>query len=788
MLIHRFIAPATFAFSLFFLLAPEINAMNVDSIPDDAYVTVSPEGHLQLKGKRVRYWGIIHASIVGNDAWWQRNLSRGNPTPEERAKRIEKRKKDLAGFADRIADLGFNLVRLWDKPSLKPYTKGDGSGDDLLAWFIVELDKRNIKIWNSGLMVGGAKAEDVDLVKDPATAAAWQKAVKESKGEASVWSPARVWDRRIEAAAIRSRAAFANWKNEYKDGMRWADDPQVVVWELENEERWQQKMYRGEWMSLPRFFQDELIQQWNGFLKARYGTDAKLTQAWLGLLPGETLKDKTIQLMPMLDKTSAIMPSDANPQVLGLLKKTAKQKYGRDYFNRQRGADVVEFLEKILIESKAREKEALEKEGKSTRLSPCITGTAEGYDIHDLYKYQHSDATAIATYMNGMHHDSTYKRFPWYSGLEEPPRTGWNVPWLETQRIPKKPFIVYECGFENPAKYRAEWPYRIAALASIQDFDIINWHIYGSDLPDQSRENPYDGGMAYSTSDPKLSAAIGPVGLIYGNDEVMVAAMKGAGEIFKNLLLKPAPNPTTFIFGRKSLYDPATMEYGVAYGNLGDRVMPTMYRYGLNMYVDTTREEDTVIGPSFANRIFEPMPYTPTDEIEYDVQRGHLKLDAPGAAGYIGFFAQYGGPVRFHNGVVLDNVTINNPPEIAYPVAPDERYICLSLSARDGKPLDTSNNILVSLVSTSFNKGFKLDHTKFKGEFLWQANPGSIVVIGTAPVQVARAGATITAPMLNGMSYKLLDWNMKVIGTGVISGGKFDIPADKPVFCMQLTR
>ena len=779
MLTHRCFAPAALGF--FLLLTPEISAMNVDSIPDDAYVTVSPEGHLMQNGKRVRFWGII-------GHWMNtRDLDKAHESGDSSriAAAADQTRKNLVAMADRMVDMGFNLVRLWAAPTLKPYKKGDLSCDDLYAGFLVELDKRNIRIWNSVLMGGAARIDDVNLVNDPATAEAWKQAVKKAGGEISCWSCARVWDRRIEAAAMRNRAKYANWRNAYKGDLRWADDPQVVVWELENEERWQQKMFRGEWLSLPRFFQDELIQQWNGFLKTKYGTDAKLCDAWLGLLPGESMAAKTIQLMPLLDKTSAIMPSDANPQVLALLKKTAGQKYGREHFNRQRGADVVEFLVKILIESKTREKEALEKEGKSTRLSPCIMGTAEGYDIHDLYKYQFSDATAIATYMNGFHHDSTYKRFPWYSGLEEPPRTGWNVPWLETQRIPNKPFIVYECGFENPAKYRAEWPYRILALASIQDFDIINWHIWGH-LPDQSRKNPWDGAMAYSH--PEWNKGAGPLGLIYQNDEVYTAALKGAGEIFKNDLLKPAPKPTTFVFGTKSLYDPSTMDYGIAYGRIGDRVMPTAYRYGLQMYCDTSREDDTVIGPAFANRIFEPMPFKPTEQIEFDWHKGHLKLDAPGAVGYVGFFAQYGGPVKFSNGIILDKVTMKNDSGIAYPVTNDELYVCFSAAARDGRPLNTSRDVLITLVSTSFNKGFKLDHSKFIAEFLWQENPKAVVEIGKWPVLFAKPGATITAPMLNGMKYSLVDWHMKTIGTGVISGGKFDIPADKPVFCMQLTR
>jgi len=759
---------------------------NPDSIPDSSYVIIDKDGHLSLAGKRVRYWGIIGHWVR---TWaWDHDVNVPSDPPDVRARKLEDYRRDLVAATNRMVDIGFNLIRLWDRPEPgKEYRIGDNSPNDMLAFFLNEMDRRGIKVWMSTLMGGEATEKDVTIVNDPATADAWLSAVKKRGGRLSVWSPARIWDRRLEAVSIRYKARMADWRNLYKGGLRLADDPQVVIWELLNEERWIQKMLRGEWQREPKFLVDELLQQWNAFLTAKYGSQDKLIEAWIGLLPGESLIDRTIQLTPMVNRTSIIMPSDANPQVLELLKKTAGQKYGRDHFNRQRGADVIEFFLDIQREHKLREIAALKKLGKSCRLSPCIEGTAEGYDIHDLYKFQFSsDAVAIATYMNGMHHDSTHQRFPWYSGLEELPRTGWNVPWMETQRIPGKPYVVYECGMENPAKYRAEWPYRITSLASIQDFDIINWHIF--DNHTHTKAEGYKGTMMYTHSDPKVNASEGPIGLVYANDEVFTSALKACSRIFCNFELKAPENPTTFVFGKKSLYDPATMDYGVAYGQYGNMIMPTTYRYGSRMYIDTARNDDQVIGPVYQQRIFEPNPIKPTNQIEYNWQKGYLKFDAPQTAAWIGFFAEQRGPVVFNNGITLDNVTIVNDKGIAYPVAEDERYIAFSVSAQDGKPLSKSKTVLISLVSTSFNKGFKLDESKFKSEYLWQANPGAIVERGAGPALYARAGARITAPMLDGMRYVMKDWHMEVIGKGTVSGGKIIVPATKPIFTIELTR
>jgi len=37
--------------------------IDVSAIPLDKYVTVSPDGHLQCEGKRVRYWGFIGIGV-----------------------------------------------------------------------------------------------------------------------------------------------------------------------------------------------------------------------------------------------------------------------------------------------------------------------------------------------------------------------------------------------------------------------------------------------------------------------------------------------------------------------------------------------------------------------------------------------------------------------------------------------------------------------------------------------------------------------------------------------------
>jgi hypothetical protein len=475
--------------------------------------------------------------------------------------------------------------------------------------------------------------------------------------------------------------------------------------------------------------------------------------------------------------------NDANPAVIESLK-VMKSNFTRDDFTRARGEDVVEFFTTLIIDYKQDDHNAVKTWGRSCKLSPLVWDCGNCFQIQSTYMHQRADAVSTCAYIKGMAHDPTYKRWPFHSGLEAPPRICWDVPWFEQSSVKGKPHFVYETQIDCRTKYRAEYPARIAALAAIQDWDIVNWHIYGHSA-DSSKENPFDGQIQ-----------VWHDYLGYGSDEVQCSAMKACAEIFKNGLLKPAPKPTTFTFGRRSLYDPASMDYGRSYGDLGKKVIPTCFRYGLRFAIDPMREDDVVEGPTQTQGVYEPCPVRPNEQIEYDWSRGGLIFDAPGTISFSGFFGQCGGQVKLSNGNTIRNVTVKNPDGIAYPVTPEEGYVAITLASADGKPLTETKKAYLSAVSTSFNTGFKLDLTKNcpgmhqegpkKGppQEFWGAYP----VTGKAPVLVARVGATIECKAIDGMKYVLRDWHMRPIGEGKVEGGTITISSQQPVFIVELSR
>jgi len=758
------------------------------ALPDDQqYVTVGPDGHLQLAGKRVRFWGWIgHFNLEGKLTEYR--VAPGD-SAEVKAKKVEKTRQVYDALAQRIADLGFNMVRWWGVGNwLNPnYTPGDGSAADLAAYSMAALEKRGIRMWMTALNDFGMAdpAQDAGLVDDPATAAAWTEAVKALSDRSPRARDVGAWDERMRQVHLRRMRAIADWPNQYKNGMRLGDDPQMAVWELTNEEWMFSHMTNGDWQALPKFFKDELQARWSAFLKARYQDDAGLTKAWGFLLPGESLDKHTVLIAPLASPSNGKAFNDANPAAVAALT-AQKQTFSRDDFTRQRGADVIEFFVDLQVKYKTDRRDFAKTLGKSLKLSPTLLDTGSGFQIQAVWLHQHGDASSMCTYLWQTAIDRQQPRFPFVSGLEEMPRMAMGIPWAEVGRIPGKPFFVYEFQTNNPDKYRAEVPYRMAALGAIQDWDIINFHLFGRpDDPDDP--HPYAKPINYSSKDVSIE------GVHFKNDEIYASAMKAAGTFFINGTLKPVAKPTVMTFGKRSLFDPVSAEYGKSFGDLGANIAPTTWRYGCHMQIDPSKDGDSVDGRTAERGLHEACPIRPTDEITFDWHEGCMKFDAPGGVSWTGFFANQRGPVTFANGVKLADVEVRNDEGVNYPVGKDELYVSFAAVADDGKPLAQAKKVIVSLVSTSFNWGFKLDENMVaRGDMGQTGKPFEKMnyggnVPGKPPVAYVRAGATITAGPMEGMKYRMIDWDFKEIAAGTV-GKELKIPDDKPVFILELTR
>jgi len=59
---------------------------------------------------------------------------------------------------------------------------------------------------------------------------------------------------------------------------------------------------------------------------------------------------------------------------------------------------------------------------------------------------------------------------------------------------------------------------------------------------------------------------------------------------------------------------------------------------------------------------------------------------------------------------------------------------------------------------------------------------------GVLPVLVWRVSATVEAPMLEGVRYRLLDWRLRQIRAGTVKGGVLKLRAEDPVYLVEFVR
>lgn len=768
--------------------------LSVHDIPDSAYVRVGPEGYLVLGGERVRFWSWIGHFWPEGELASQCLVLEGD-TPDVVAAKVKRRNAVFDALAERIKDLGFNMARIWlvNHDWDYDYTPGDGSMADLNAYVLYALDRQGIKVWATVFNdYGFATPDDVSAIDDADSASAWVDAVKAMGG---VVSPRQAdigaWDARMAVVHKRRMKHIAHWPNKYKGGLRLGDDPQVGVWELSNEEWMFARAVNGQWQELPSFFVEQLRSRWHGFLRQKYGSDTAMREAWSFLLPDESIDQGTVLIAPLAQPVGDKQVNDANPAALEALT-ARRQTLTRDDFTRQRGSDVLEFFSQLQIAYKTDRRDYARTLGRSLRLSPIVLDTGDGFRIQSVHLHQQGDAVAMCSYLWQTAISRSQKRFPFVSGLEETPRLSMGVPWLEVGRVPGKPFFVYEFQTNNPDKYRAEVPYRIAALGAIQDWDIINFHLFGRPN-NPSKANPYSGPLEYSVHSPGWAGAT-VEGVHYKHDEIYASAMKAAGLFFRQGLLNPVEQPTVMTFGRRSLYDPISADYGKSFGELGRKIGPTAWEHACYMRVDSTQEHDQVRGKTVERGLMESNPVRPTDQIAFNWQSGYMSFDTPSGVAWVGFLADQSQPVTFRHGVSLSDVVVINDKGMTYPVGEDELYVAFACVAQDGEPLHESRHVLISLVSTSFNWGFELNLDNVDRGFLghtgkpYEGMTRGGDIPGVPPVAYSRAGATVISAALDGMNYRLKDWHFNTIASGKVRDSKLVIPADRPVFFVDLFR
>jgi len=242
----------------------DVSFLNAKPAGVNGYIVVR-NGHFveSQTGKRIRFLGV-------NITWSTLYLDHA----------------DAAKVAAHLAKLGINIVRihrhdayqlpLWSQSSTD-HSRFDPEGLDKLDYLIAELKKNGIYV-DLNLHVSrtyGPEDGFPDSVKD----------LSEPNDKRIDYI-----DRHMIELQKQFAREYLTHLNPYT-GLSYVDDPAVAIVEINNEDAFSGGVRSDEqvdyFSSLPKPFQDEVVQAWNDYLLAKYHSTANLTRAWTaGQTPG----------------------------------------------------------------------------------------------------------------------------------------------------------------------------------------------------------------------------------------------------------------------------------------------------------------------------------------------------------------------------------------------------------------------------------------------------------------------------------------------------------------------
>jgi hypothetical protein len=709
------------------------------ALPEGQYVTVK-DGHLFHNGRRLRLWGTNFCYDV------------------------KRKGPDLELSFDRMGDAGFNGIRLnmvehgifFDPKGINTYAipatvKGSGSPMDRLDHSIYLARQRGMFFWFS---LGHAKAflsADYDVMPDDGTRKQWLKMGAET-GYLAIYV-----DPRAEKVFQEFARNILEHVNPYT-GKRYADEEAIGLYELTNEDCFvEEALARG----LPGLAGEKLAQLWNTWLKTRYKTEKGLQKAWGKLNSDESLDKGTVAFQPILE---GVETSGAGVQK----EFVSKDKKNLARYPYQRGEDLARFVCELYQDHTRRFVKfvrSLGKPGKGISIVPITPTGRYGRSIPAYYSASCGDFISVGFYGFALRPWEVKKDNPYYPYvvrsnhhplLEQP---------VDLFRTAGKPYLFYECNDTRPNPYGVEFPARVAAYAVWQDMDGAFWAHWDSQyyLPDLKKDEDY-----IHRRMPIPDKNYPNAGILMANDEVLLAAVKAAGTLFKNAGLPSAANPVQAVIGKDILFNLRNCELG-GMDNVTDMeslLREKVWRYGLQIQYDPD-------GPSRLPSGKEPHGFIqmgPYMQWFWNGTDGHFRVDAPSAKMYTGFLK----PFLDFNGLRITGI--------------DRTWGTISIIAEDGRPLEKSAGILVTAVSRNRNTGMKITPERLNTKDYFQQGMAQMCGIpGDAPPIVDRIAATLRASWLKGLEYKKFNFIRKCYEQGT-ADETFELTGDEPLFYARLTR
>ncbi len=400
-------------------------------IPDDGFVRTTADGHLSIKDRRVRFWGVT--------------LTNSANFPE---------KPDAERVARRLAKLGVNIVRfdqldahdIWT--SVDPDRGLDPGQLDRLDYFVAQLKRNGIY---SDLSLLASRPFSRQATSLPADL----DLVTNVKRRAALGF--------FDDALLQLQKDYARdllmHVNAYT-GNPYAQEPAVAFVEINRENGLVDAFLSGQLDNLPPFYKQELTTQWNRWLRGKYANHDALIAGWsdagngVSFYPDEMLGSKT-GMRAFLRKGDAVARSE-----------NAR----KDWF-------------RFLWQTEDRYWRGMRDHLKSTLgLKALVLGTVVGSSTPNLM----ASFDAIEA--------QAFWRPPTFPGKPEDPANWFvkndamvnhpdasTVAGLAMRHVLNKPLIVSAYNHPHPNTFEAEaFPF-IATYAALQDFDAVFAYAYAAD-------------------------------------------------------------------------------------------------------------------------------------------------------------------------------------------------------------------------------------------------------------------------------------------------------------------
>ena len=693
---------------------------------------ISPAGgHLVgADGERVRFWGVNCVDEMGRTY------------------------REIDQIVGRIKDMGFNAIRLhlYDvrlidvdaknaraEPTSRrfrsPDRRGDGSMLDRFDYFMYRAERTGLYMYltfdrRRARFRGG----DYDVL--PSAGAddetAWKAAVEEANAEGANEHLYYV-DERLGAVQAEYVRQHLDHRNAYT-GRRIADDPYVALYELTNENGVSTALIEGRFDKWPEIFRRGLERRWAAWVRQRYDSEDRLLEAWGKLADGDSFGDGALDLP------------------VGPAAKEAPD---------ARIADYRRFVYELVIGCSQRLHEIIRSAGTASAHAPVTYDTVFQHKHIWYYPASQGSCLAVGTYVTGVTSPAESR-----GRLGTPFRSYYN---MSNATVSDKPTVVYETNVHKPAAYRADYPLWVAAFTGMRDWDGVFWYDWSNGtVRDQVDADVYaHTGLRYAVPSHIWH------GIVSSTDEVLLASMRIAGEMFKHGVIPTMPQPVEVTVGANDLlgrrswlgdltlpYPPeAAQPYPRAYAmSATDFVFGCRYRYALGV------PETRTTAPLLART---PLRVEPVPGVAYDFTEGTLSFDLPSAKVVVGF-ARDGR--AFSDGVQLG--------------ACNREFVCFGLVSTDGEPLAKTGNAVLVACSTGDNVGMtKADKPEERKPTSATKHARTVTSWGFGPPDLQRVEATVQ--LGRSWQWALRDFALREVRRG--EGATLRLRARDPLFWAELS-